>query len=108
MNNGATAAIVPSGEYVLKNSKLSMLREFVFLLNPVGTKVKNGKIIEIIGETSYIKENKDKLTHLYNSDFIRGFSGTIMTYDVNYRFCGVKHLKKALLMEWQSFQSRMG
>lgn len=97
LNNGAIAAIVPSKEYVLDNLKISMLREFVFLLNPSGTKIKNGKIVEIIGETSYIKENKDKLTHLYNSDFIRGFNGTIMTYDVNYRFLWSKTYKDGVI-----------
>lgn len=97
LNNGATATIVPSTEYKLENSKLSMLREFVFLLNPSGTKIKNGKIVEIIGETKYINENKKKLTHLYNSEFIRGFNGTIMTYDVNYRFLWSRTYKDGLI-----------
>lgn len=49
LSNGAKAVIVPSKEYTLDNKKLFMLREFVFLLNPAGTKIKNGKIVEIIG-----------------------------------------------------------
>lgn len=97
LSNGAKAAIVPSKEYTLDNKKLFMLREFVFLLNPAGTKIKNGKIVEIIGEADYIKKNKDKLTHLYNSDFIRGFNGTIMTYDVNYRFLWSKTFKNGII-----------
>ena len=86
--NGAKVVVVSSEQYELQDKSIKMLRAFVFLLSAKGNKIMNGKIVEFIGDADFITKNPKVLITRYQNDAIIGYNGSVMTYDVNYRFLG--------------------
>ena len=89
VEGGWTVLHAPAMGYDLKKN-LAMLRGFVFSIQD--NKITDGKIVEIYGAPEYIEANQSHLLEWYIEFDLRDFSGSILTYDVNYQYrSGVKY-----------------
>ncbi|MGX5818404.1 hypothetical protein ACWKWU_09425 [Chitinophaga lutea] len=75
--------VVPAPERRVNNKDLSIRRFFVFETD--GDAVKAGYITELIGVKYDVEKNLDLLLRNHKSNGIDGFTGSIFTYDLNYR-----------------------
>lgn len=76
--------LVPAAEFKLDNKDVGFLRKFIFVEK--GGIVKQARIVEIYGDPHYLSQHGDDLFLSYNSQTIENFSGSIITYDLTYRF----------------------
>jgi hypothetical protein len=81
--NGAVMATVGAVDFKFSNPKVGFFRTFVFL--GASGKIVDGKIVEFYGDPEYIKKNRKYLVSNYNKKSLKGFTGSVFTYDVYYR-----------------------
>jgi len=75
--------IVPAPEHRVNNKTYSIRRFFVFTTS--GNQISNGKIVELVGENWNIDDQIDLLLKSTNKSEIKGFTGIILNYDINYQ-----------------------
>ncbi|MGQ7856553.1 hypothetical protein ACUN24_20140 [Pedobacter sp. WC2501] len=82
-NNGTNIILTDYPAYNMKSRAFAFARSYVFVENK--TKVKDGFIVEVFGDKSFLDENAKKIFISYNSENIAGFTGRIMIYDLDYK-----------------------
>ena len=75
--------IVPAPEFPNYNPKLTIRRFFAFTSS--NGSVADGRIVEFIGNEYDVNANLDLLVSHIDKDYIKGFNGSILRYDINYR-----------------------
>lgn len=75
--------IVPAPEFPNYNPKLTIRRFFAFTSR--NESVVDGRIIEFLGNDYDVNANLDLLVSHIDEDYIKGFNGSIIRYDINYR-----------------------
>jgi len=75
--------IVPAPEHPNYNPKLTIRRFFAF--TSTNGSVVDGRIVEFLGNEYDVNANLDLLVSHIDKDYIKGFNGSILRYDINYR-----------------------
>ena len=84
--------IVPAPEYPNYNPKLTIRRFFAFTSSKGS--VVEGRIVEFLGNEYDVNANIDLLVSHIDKDYIDGFDGSILRYDINYRSLSSSTFKK--------------
>lgn len=75
--------IVPAPEYPNYNPKITIRRFFAFTTS--NGSVVDGRIVEFLGNGYDVNANLNLLASHIDQDYIKGFNGSILRYDINYR-----------------------
>lgn len=85
LTNGETQIVVASPEYPLDpKSRWSAVRKFIY--NVKDNQIVSGKIIEMFGKPGFMSTHKDNVIENYTDGKIDGFTGSVITYDLNYLY----------------------
>jgi hypothetical protein len=82
--DGRMAIIAPAEEFILENKEIGFERGYVFPIN--GDEVTNGVLAEFYADADYITKNRKILFDKVLDRKMEGFTGAVITYDVNYRY----------------------
>ncbi len=82
--DGRMAIIAPAEEFILENKEIGFERGYVFPIN--GDEVTNGVLAEFYADADYITKNRKILFDKVLDRKMEGFTGAVVTYDVNYRY----------------------
>ena len=80
---GNSLLVVPTPEHYVQNRELKIRRVVLFTIS--NGQVKNGSIIEFIGNNYDVTGHLNELVLNHQKSKINGFSGSIIQYDVNYK-----------------------
>jgi hypothetical protein len=81
-----SALLVPTDQYELENSTMGFFRGFIFILEE--GQVIEGSLVEFYALRQYVESNASELLVRYVGLALKDFSGSIISYDVNYRNSG--------------------
>ena len=85
LKNGKTEIIVPSPDFNLSpNSDRGALRKFVFTVD--GGQISGGYIIEMFSSAGDMAANKGNLFERFREGDMGNFTGSVITYNINYRY----------------------
>lgn len=87
--DGRTLMTVPLNKHSLDNKAIDYTRKYVF--EERNGNITEGKIIEVIGATELIGEKGESTVTRYKDKQIAGFSGAVISYDLNYRYLEGHH-----------------
>lgn len=82
--DGRTVMTVPLKKHNLDNKDVEYVRKYVF--EERNGNIADGKIIEVIGTPELIEEKGESTVTRYKDKQIAGFSGAVISYDLNYRY----------------------
>ncbi len=90
--DGRTVMTVPLNKNNLANKDIDYVRKYVF--EERNGDITQGKIVEVIGATELIDEKGESTVTKYKDKQIEGFSGAVISYDLNYKYLEGYHYQK--------------
>src|SRR5450755_815243 len=66
------------------DSHYGVIRKFIFGTD--GQNINGGSIVEVYGDLDYIQKHSTDLIENYNDKIANDFTGTVIFYDVNYKY----------------------
>lgn len=97
--------IVETDTLVLLNESVGFFRVFIF--KEKDNQIFDGRIVEFYGEKSFFEENSKKLPKQYRNKSIAGFSGAIVSYDIDYNYLESYSFKDGLRQDGEAFFPQM-
>jgi hypothetical protein len=82
LSDGTNILVVPTDERTLHNNQISIFREFIFTFS--NNTITGGNIVEFLGDEKFLSSHKDDLISKEKQNQIEGYSGYIISYDINY------------------------
>ncbi|TKC03386.1 hypothetical protein [Pedobacter cryotolerans] len=82
--DGKTVMTVPLEKYELNNKDIDYARKYIF--EERDGEITDGKVIEVIGATEIINEKGESTVTRYKDKQIEGFSGAMISYNLNYSY----------------------
>lgn len=84
IENGDNAIVVPADGYNINVEGISFFRCFIF--KEEGGQIVDGRIVEFLGDSKFLKSAGDKIIRKFKNGKIPGYTGLILSYDVNYQY----------------------
>ncbi|WP_254561396.1 hypothetical protein [Dyadobacter diqingensis] len=84
IENGDNAIVVPADGYNINVEGISFFRCFVF--KEEGGQIVDGRIVEFLGDSKFLKSAGDKIIRKFKNGKIPGYTGLVLSYDVNYQY----------------------
>ncbi|ANF50359.1 hypothetical protein A0O34_07450 [Chryseobacterium glaciei] len=94
--DGSTLLSVSIPEYKIASTQLNYIRKYVFIEN--GGKIISGNIVEFFAKPEALEREKDKLPAQFNQSKIENFTGTVLLYDLQYKYVNGRIYKDGKLV----------
>jgi hypothetical protein len=92
----STLLVIPTSEHVVMNPDFTIRRFFIFPFDDAD--VADGRIVELLGNQYNVNMHLDLLLSSMESSEIKGFNGSIIQYNINYKYIDGIVFKEGKLM----------